>query len=328
MTLKRRDFVTLLGGAAAWPLAARAQLGTKVWRIGILDTPPRELNTANIAALQRGLRELGYVEGQNLVVEYRSDDGHNDRIPNFVSELLRLNVDLFVTRSTPAALAIQAATSSTPAVMAANADPVGSGLVASLAHPGGNFTGLSSFHTELEAKRVELLNDMVPGIKRVATIRDFSNPTTTAQWAQLQQAARLLAIEIDRFDVRKAIDLVDAFAASTERQIQGLVIGVDTVTSNNLPLTVDLAARYRQPVIYADREFVDGGGLMAYGVSYPALYYRAATFVDKIFKGAKPADLPVELPTKLEFVINLKTAKALGITVPPSLLATADEVIE
>jgi putative ABC transport system substrate-binding protein len=326
--IARREFITLLGGATAWPIAAQAQLGTKVWRIGILDTLPRELNTANIAALQRGLRELGYVEGQNLVIESRSDDGHNDRIPNFVSELLRLNVDLFVTRSTPAALAIQAATSSTPVIMAANADPVGSGLVASLAHPGGNFTGLSSFHTELEAKRVELLNDMLPGIKRVATIRDFSNPTTTAQWAQLQQAARSLAIEIDRFDVRRAIDLVDAFAASTERQIQGLVIGVDSVTSNNLPLIVDLAARYRQPVIYADREFVDGGGLMAYGVSYPALYYRAATFVDKIFKGGKPADLPVELPTKLEFVVNLKTAKALGLTVPPSLLTSADEVIE
>jgi putative tryptophan/tyrosine transport system substrate-binding protein len=330
MRMRRRDFVGLVGGAAAmWPLAARAQQPAgKVWRIGMLETAPRDVSVANLAAFQRGLRELGYVVGRNLVIEYRSSDGQNERLPDLASELVGLNVDLIVLRGTPQALAAKNATGTIPIVMANVADPVGTGIVASLAKPGGNITGSSSFVTELEGKRVELLKGMVPAVKRMATIRDFSNPATTSQWESEQAAARALAVEIRRFDVRDAVEITRAFEAAISEKIEALVIGVDTVTSTNRRQIVDLAARYKLPAIYQDGVFADDGGLMSYGVNYPQLYYRAAIFVDKIFKGAKPADIPVEQPTKLELVINLKTAKALGLTVPQALLFAADEVIE
>jgi putative ABC transport system substrate-binding protein len=327
--MKRRQFITLVGGAAAWPLATRAQqLAGKVWRIGMLETAPQEASAANLAAFERGLRELGYVVGRNLVIEYRSSDGHNERLPDLASELVRLNVDLIVLRGTPQAIAAKNATGTIPIVMANVADPVGSGIVASLANPGGNITGSSSFVTELEGKRVELLKEMVPGVKRMATIRDFSNPATTTQWEAEQAAARTLAVEIRRFDVRDAVDVTRAFATAMAEKVEALVVGVDTVTSTNRRQIVDLAARHKLPAIYQDGVFADDGGLISYGVSYPQLYYRAAVFVDKIFKGAKPADIPVEQPTKLQLVINLKAAKALGLRVPPGLLVTADEVIE
>jgi putative tryptophan/tyrosine transport system substrate-binding protein len=327
--IRRRDFITLVGGAAVWPLAARAQQQTgKVWRIGMLETAPQDVSAANLAAFQKGLQELGYVVGRNLVIEYRSSDGHNEHLPDLASELVRLNVDLIVLRGTPQALAAKKATGTIPIVMANVADPVGAGIVASLANPGGNITGSSSFVTELEGKRVELLKEMVPGVKRLATIRDFSNPATTAQWEAEQAAARALAVEIRRFDVRDTVNVIRAFEAAIDEKVEALIVGVDTVTSTNQQQIVDLAARYKLPAIYQDGVFADDGGLVSYGVNYPELYYRAAIFVDKIFKGVRPADIPVEQPSKLELIINLKTAKALGLAVPPTLLALADEVIE
>ena len=328
--MRRREFLTLLGrAAAAWPLTARAQQAVgKVWRIGMLETAPQEASAANIAAFQKGLRELGYVVGQNLAIEYRSSDGHNERLPALVSELIRLNVDLIALRGTPQALAVRNATNTLPIVMTAVADPVGSGIVASLANPGGNITGLSSFDTELEAKRIELLKELVPGLRRLASIRDFRNPTSATQWRLMQTAAQTLTIDLLRFDVRGLEDVSRAFMDAVDEKVEALVIGVDTVTSTNRRQVIDLAARHRLPAIYEDGIFVHDGGLMSYGVSYPQLYYRAATFVDKIFKGMRPADLPVEQPTKLEFVFNLKTARALGITVTPSLVSRADDLLE
>ena len=325
--MQRREFITLLGGAAAWPLAARAQQ-QKVWRIGMLDTASRELNSANLAVFYKELRDFGYVEGQNLIIEYRSADGRNERLPDLVSELLRLNVDLIVVRGTPEVLAIKNATSTIPVVMSAVVDPVGLGVAASLRRPGGNITGMSSIVTELEAKRVELLKELVPGMKRMALLGDFRNSAVTMQWEEVQIAARSLGIEAQRFDVRSTADVNRAFEVAIREHVDAIRVGVDGVTRPNRRLIIDLAAMHKLPTIYAAREFADDGGLIAYAANYAHLYLRAASFVDKIFKGANPADIPVEQPTKFDLIVNLKTAKALGLTVPYTLLARADEVIE
>jgi putative tryptophan/tyrosine transport system substrate-binding protein len=326
--MQRREFITLLGGAAvAWPLAARAQQ-QKVWRIGMLDTASRELNSANLAVFYKELRDFGYVEGQNLIIEYRSADGRNERLPDLVSELLRLNVDLIVVRGTPEVLAIKNATSTIPVVMSAVVDPVGLGVAASLRRPGGNITGMSSIVTELEAKRVELLKELVPGMKRMALLGDFRNSAVAMQWDEVQIAARSLGIEAQRFDVRSTADVNRAFEVAIREHVDAIRVGVDGVTRPNRRLIIDLAAMHKLPTIYAAREFADEGGLIAYAANYAHLYLRAASFVDKIFKGANPADIPVEQPTKFDLIVNLKTAKALGLTVPYTLLARADEVIE
>jgi putative ABC transport system substrate-binding protein len=326
--MQRREFITLLGGAAvAWPIAARAQQ-QKVWRIGMLDTASRELNSANLAVFYKELRDFGYVEGQNLIIEYRSADGRNERLPDLVSELLRLNVDLIVVRGTPEVLAIKNATSTIPVVMSAVVDPVGLGVAASLRRPGGNITGMSSIVTELEAKRVELLKELVPGMKRMALLGDFRNSAVAMQWDEVQIAARSLGIEAQRFDVRSAADVNRAFEVAIREHVDAIRVGVDGVTRPNRRLIIDLAAMHKLPTIYAAREFADDGGLIAYAANYAHLYLRAASFVDKIFKGANPADIPVEQPTKFDLIVNLKTAKALGLTVPYTLLARADEVIE
>jgi putative ABC transport system substrate-binding protein len=324
--LKRREFITLLGGAtAAWPLAALAQ---SAYRIGVLDTTSAALNAANFDALRQGLRQHGYIEGQNLVIEYRSADGRAERFPDLAAELVRLNVDLIVTRGTPAIFAAKNATKTIPVVMAASGDPLGAGVVAGLARPGGNVTGLSAFVTELQAKRLELLREMVPRIDRIAALLNMSSPAEPPQWEETKAAARTLAIEPQLLDVRKPEDLSRAFETAIRQRADALVVGINVLTQANRRPIADLATKHRLPAIYASREFVDAGGLVALGVSYPDLYRRAATYVDKILKGAKPADLPIEQPTKFELMINLKTAKALGLEVPPMLLARADEVIE
>jgi putative ABC transport system substrate-binding protein len=327
--MRRRDFITLIGcTAAAWPLAARAQRAGKVWRLGILDTATRELNTDNLAAFYKGLRNFGYVEGQNLIIEYRSANGRIEHLPDLVSELLRLNVDLIVVRGSPEVTALKNATSTIPVVMTAVADPVRLGVAVSLAHPGGNITGLSSFVTDLEAKRVELLKELVPGMKLMAVLGDFSNFAIANQWEEVQIAARSLAIEAQRLDVRSAADVSRVFEVAIRERVEAILVGVDGVTRPNRRLIIDLAARHKLPAIYAAREFADDGGLMVYGTNYPSLYFRAASFVDKILKGANPADIPVEQPTKFDLIVNLKTAKTLDLTVPYPLLARADEVIE
>jgi len=324
--MKRREFITLIGGtAAAWPLAARAQ---SAYRIGVLETTSAALNAANFDALRQGLRQHGYIEGQNLVIEYRSADGRAERFPDLAAELVRLNVDLIVTRGTPAIFAAKNATKTIPVVMAASGDPLGAGVVAGLARPGGNVTGLSAFVTELQAKRLELLREMVPRINRIAALLNMSSPAEPPQWEETKAAARTLAIEPQLLDVRKPEDLGRAFETAIKQRADALVVGINVLTQANRRPIADLATKHRLPAIYASREFVDAGGLVALGVSYPDLYRRAATYVDKILKGAKPVDLPIEQPTKFELTINLKTAKALGLEIPPTLLARADEVIE
>ena len=327
--ITRRAFLgALTGGFFAAPIAAQAQPAGKVYRIGMLETRSTILNAANIDAFRQGMRELGYKEGQNLEIVYRSSDGHDERFPDLAGELVRSKVDLFLTRGTPAALAARSASGTIPVVMAASGEPVGSGLVASLARPGGNVTGLSSGLTEPYAKRVELLKELVPRLVRVAAIFNMGNRASVAQWHVVEATARALGIKPQLLDVRSPEDLPRLFDAAAQQRAQALIVGLDGVTQGNLRPIAELAARQRLPSIYGEKEYVKFGGLLTYGASDYDMYRRAATFVDKIFKGAKPADLPVEQPTKFELVINLKTAKALGLTIPPSLLVRADEVIQ
>ena len=325
--MQRREFITLLGGVAAWPLAARAQTN-RTYRIGILETIPLASNTANLNALRQGLQQLGYVEGQNLVIEYRSADGDADRFPALALELVRQRVDLIVTRGTPAARAAKETTTTIPVVMAAIGEPLGVGVVATLAHPGSNITGLSAFVTELAGKRIELMKEMFPSISRVALMLNMGNPVSPPQWDASQKVAATLGIAIELFDVRNARDIAHAFGMVVDHKVNAISVGIDATTQANGAMIVEMAAKENIATAYPSREFVDEGGLFSYGVSYPDLYRRSAGMIDKIFKGAKPADLPVEQPTKLELVINLKTAKALGVEVPAKVLAIADEVIE
>ena len=320
--------VTLTLSLLTAPLAAEAQPAGKVYRIGMLETRSTVLNAANIDAFRQGLLELGYKEGQNLEIMYRSSDGRDERFSSLASELVHLKVDLILTRGTPAALAAKSASQTIPVVMAASGDPVGSGLVASLGRPGGNVTGLSLFNVEIYAKRVELLRELVPRLERIAGLFNMSNPVLPVQWKEVERAAQSLGIQPQLLDVRRPEDLPRAFDAAAKQGAEALIVGLDGVTQGNLRPIAELAAKQRLPSMYAEKAYAAVGGLITYGVSDHDMYHRAATFVDKIFKGAKPADLPIEQATKFELVINLKTAKALGLTIPRSLLQRADEVIQ
>ncbi|HEY3177675.1 MAG TPA: ABC transporter substrate-binding protein [Casimicrobiaceae bacterium] len=283
-------------------------------------------DSANLDALRKGLRELGYVEGRNLIIEYRSADGRADRFPELASELVRLKIDLIVTRGTPAARAAKNATGTIPVVMATMGDP--RAIAASFAHPGGNITGVTTFSTELTAKRIELLKELVPNVSRVGLLHNMGNPAAPPEWEEIKIAARSLGLQAELLDARSQGDLSRAFDLAIRQHVDALVIGADGLTQMHQRTIVDLVARNRLAAAYPAREFVDAGGLMAYAVKYPDLYFRFASLIDKIFKGAKPGDLPVEQPTKFELVINLKTAKALGLRMPQSLLLRADEVIQ
>jgi len=326
--MRRREFITLLGSAAAaWPLGARAQK-SRVYHIGILETVRPEQNAANLDALRRGLREHGYIEGQNLHLEYRSADGQGDRFLGLAAELVGLKVDLIITRGTPAAQAAKSATSTIPVVMAAIGEPLGMGVIATLARPGGNVTGFSAFVTELAGKRIEVMKEMQPYISRVGFLQNMGNPVSPPQWDATKAAATKLRLTAELFDIRSEQDIAAAFTMIKDQKVDALSIGIDALTQAKAGLIVELTGNQKLPTIYPSREFVEAGGLASYGISYPDLYFRAADVIDKIFKGTKPADLPVQQPTKLELIINLKTAKALGITVPPTLLSRADDVIE
>ena len=298
----------------------------KVYRIGMLERTSPAVNAANLDAFRRGLLDAGYVEGKNFVIEYRSAEGRDDQFPGLATDLVRLKVDLIVTRGTPAALAAKNATGTIPVVITGLADPVGQGIVASLARPGGNITGVSAIVTELYAKRVELLRELLPKASRIAALFNMSNPSLPPAWKEIETAARSLGIQPQLLDVRKAEDLRPAFDGAVRQRADALVVGLDTLTQASQRVVVDLAARHRLPAVYASMEFA--GGLVIYGVNYPDHYRRAATFADRIFKGTQPGELPVERPTKVELVINLKTAKALGLAIPQSLLQRADQVIE
>ena len=327
--MDRRTFIhTLAGGLVAVPLAAEA-LQTqveKLYRIGMLERTSPEINAANVTAFRQGLRERGYVDGQNLVIEYRSAEGRDERFPDLAAELVGLKVNLILTRGTPAALAAKHATTTIPVVFTGVGDPVGQGLVTSLARPGRNVTGLSAAVTEIFPKRVQLITELVPKAARLAALFNMSNPALPRQWKEVEMAARSLSVEPYLLDVRKPEDLAPAFDAAGRQRADALIVGLDTLTQANQHVIVDLAARRRLPAIYASLEFA--GGLAVYGVNYPEMYRQAASFAHKIFKGARPEDLPVEEPTRVELVINLRTAKALGLTIPQSVLFRADRVIE
>jgi putative ABC transport system substrate-binding protein len=328
LSSRRKLLIVLGAGALVAPFGSFAQPQNKVWRIGVLETVPRELNAAYFNAFLQGLRELGYVEGQNIVFEYRSADGRQERFPALADELVRLKVDMIVTRGTPAALAAKKATKSIPLVMVGAGDPVGSGIVASLARPGGNITGLSALNVEISAKRFELLTELIPGIARIACLFDMGNPVNPPQWKETERAAQSRKIRTQLFDVRNADDLRNALDSAAKQRVGALIVGLDDLTRANRPRIIELAAQNRLPAIYGAGEFVDAGGLISYSTKFGDFYYRAATYVDKILKGAKPADIPVEQPTKFELVVNMKTAKALGVKIPNSILVRADKVIE
>ena len=321
--MDRRAFIAC-GTLALVPLA-RAQAPAKVYRIGILESIPAAQNAANLDALKGGLRDLGYIEGRNLRIDYRSADGSAERFPDLAAELVRLKVDLIVTRGTPAANAAKGATQTIPVVMATMGDP--RSIVASFAHPGGNITGLTTFSTELTAKRIELLKALVPNLTRVALLHNMGNPAAQAEWDETKAAARSLIAQVELLDVRSEADIAPAFERAVRQRVDALVVGADGLTQAYQRAIIELAARNRLPATYPARDFVEAGGLIAYAINYPDLYFRFARYADKIFKGAKPGDLPVEQPSKFELAINVATAKALGLTVPQSLLLRADEVI-
>jgi ABC-type uncharacterized transport system substrate-binding protein len=325
--MQRRQFIGIIAGAAAaWPVGVYAQQPKKIWRIGMLETVAAALKTPDYEAFLAGMESLGYVEGRDFKIEYRSADGHPDRFPKLAQELVSQSVDLITTRGTPAAFAAKNSTKTIPVVMAAIGEPLL--VVASIARPGGNITGLSAFVNDLMGKRTELLRDMLPGLSWVGALLNMSNRSQPPQWTEIQNTARTNGVETQLFDVRSAADLATAIDDASKHKTGAIVVGIDTLTQSNQRIIIELAAKHRVPAIYPSREFVDAGGLISFGVNYPDLYRRAAIFVDKIFKGAKPSELPVEQPTKFELVVNLKTAKAIGLTVPPMLLARADDVIE
>jgi putative ABC transport system substrate-binding protein len=318
--------LALLPALLAPPLTVAARQPDKLYRIGILERTSLAINAANVEAFRQGLRELGYVEGKNFVIEYRSAEGHDDRLLVLAAELVRLKVDLILTRGTPPALAAKNATATIPVVITGVGDPVGQGVVASLARPGANVTGLSAAVTEIYPKRVQLLRELVPKATRIAVLFNMGNPALPPQWKEVETAARSFGMEPQLLDIRKRDDLEPAFDTAVRQRADALMVGIETLTQANQGLIVDLAARRRLPAMYASAEFT--GGLISYGVNYPDMYRRAARFADKIFKGAKPADLPVEEPTTFELVINAKTARALGLTIPPSLRLRANRVTD
>ncbi len=320
--------VALAIGLLAAPPRGNAQQAGKIPRIGFLAPFDRSYVALNIEAFRQGLRELGYTEGNNIAIESRFEEGKFDRLPDLAAELVSLNVAVIVTSSTPGVQAARSATTTIPIVMAAVSDPVGSGFVASLAHPGGNVTGLSLLDTELSAKGLELLREAVPGLARMGVLWSPADPGMTLQFNMVQDAALPLGLQVKNLQVRDPNDFQGAFKAASSGRVGALLVFAQPFTTLHRTQIVDLAGKSRLPAIYTSRSFVDAGGLMAYGPSLPELYRHAAVYVDKILKGVKPADLPVEQPTKFERVINLKTAKALGLTISQSVLIRADEVIQ
>ena len=312
--------------AVSFPAAA--QQPKKVPRIGILLPNQPSVSPQLVKAFHQGLRELGYVEGRNIVIEYRFGEGKSHRYPDLAAELVQLRVDVIVTASTPAIEVVKNATITIPIVMAASADPVGSGLIASLDHPGGNITGLTMLSPELSGKRLELLKETVPRISRVAVLWNPTNKSGAVSWRESQLAAQGLKIQVQSIELRGPSDFDHLSDALIRGRFQALNVVRDPLIGAHLKRVLEFAAKTRLPAIYEAEGYVDAGGLMSYGTNHADLYRRAAYFVDRILKGAKPSDLPVEQPTKFEFVINLKAAKEIGVTIPPDVLMWADRVIK
>ncbi len=329
--ITRRAFIgALAGGVLAAPVAVEGQQAGKVPRIGVLlpGNSARAARNPPMQAFYQALRDLGWVEGQNVAFERRYAEDQFDRLTDLAIGLARLSVDVIVTASTPPAKAARAATGRIPIVMMDPGDPVASGLVASLARPGGNVTGISSIAPDLAAKRLEMLKGAVPKVSRVGILFNAAIPPAEVAMKEMTAAAGVLGLKVQSVPVQSPKGFDDAFGVITRERADGLIVFADPLTFSHQEVVVNFAAKTRIAALFAAKEFVDIGGLMSYGPSYPGMFRRGAYYVDKILKGAKPADLPVEQPTKFELVLNLKTAKALGLTIPPSLLLRADEVIE
>jgi putative ABC transport system substrate-binding protein len=326
--MKRRAFITLIGGAAVvWPIAARAQqAAARQVRVGLITPTP--LTPAMLGAFREGMRERGYVEGQNFSIAVRWPQGPFEQNPGVVAELVSGNVDVIVAWATPSVVAVRRAMSTIPIVMVSIGDPVGSGFVASLARPGGNITGVSNITVDLSAKLVGLLIEFVPGIQRVGVVHNPFNPNATMQLRLTEDTVRKLGLQVQVVEARTSEEFERAFARLSAESVNSVVLLADPSVIEQRLRIAELAQAARLPTAFQLRENVEAGGLLSYGANINSQFHLAAFYVDRILKGAKPADLPVQEPTKIEFVINLKTAKALGLTVPPTLLATADEVIE
>jgi putative tryptophan/tyrosine transport system substrate-binding protein len=327
--VRRRQFITLVGAAAAaWPLAARAQQTAKLPTIGFLGANTASAASQWVAAFVQRLHELGWIEGRTIVIEYRWAGGRNEGAAEIAAEFLRRKVDVIVTHGTPATIAAKQATSVIPIVSAVMGDPVGSGVVASLARPGGNVTGLSLQVTDLAGKRIELLREVVPGLRRLAIIGNAGSPAPMLEMAEAEAMARTLGLDVATGGIRRAEDIAPAVEAFKGRA-DALYVATDPLITGNHRIRINtLALAARLPTIYSAREYVEAGGVMSYGSSFPDMFRRAADIVDKILRGAKPGDVPVEQPTKFELVVNLTTARALGLTIPESFLLRVDEVIE
>ncbi|MFL5030305.1 MAG: ABC transporter substrate-binding protein [Xanthobacteraceae bacterium] len=325
--MRRRAFIALLGGAAAgWPLAARAQQPGKLPTIGFLGAAP-SVESQRVAAFEQRLRELGWIEGRTVAIEYRWAEGRSERYAENAAELVRLKVDVIVTSATPPTLAAKQATEVIPIVFATLSDPVGTGLVASLARPGGNITGLSNQISDTGGKKLELLREVVPGLRRLAIMANVGNPASVLDMREAQATARTIGLEVTTSEIRQAEDIAPAFEALKDRA-DALYLSPDPLMNTHRIRINILAVGARLPTMHGHREYVEAGGLMSYGHNLPNQFRRAADFVDKILRGAKPADIPVEQPTKFDLIINVTAAKALGLDIPPTLLARADEVIE
>jgi putative tryptophan/tyrosine transport system substrate-binding protein len=325
--MRRREFITALCGAVAWPLGAGAQQAGKLPTIGFLGQSTRSASSEWVAAFVERLRELGWFEGRNVAIDYRWAEGRTEGLPEIATDFLRRKVDIIVTSGTPQVLAAKQATSVIPIVFATAGDPVGTGIVASLARPGGNITGLATLATELAGKRLELLREVVPGLARLAIMGNVANPFTELELAEVQAAAGTIDLKVERLEIRRAQDITPAFEALKDRA-DALYVCADALTNTNRIRISILAVGERLPTMHHTRDYVEAGGLMSYGPNYPDLFRRASDYVDKILRGTKPGDIPIEQPTKFDLIVNLTTAKALGLTVPASLLTRSNEVIE
>lgn len=329
MLTRRRFLGTVSAGLLAAPLAAEAQTGRKPARVGLLTGGSEPGFRGRLDAFRKGLRDLGHVEGQTVALEYRYGNDNYERLPALAAELVRLDVDVVVANGTPASLAARRATTSVPIVMFETADPVGSKIVASLAKPGGNVTGVAQLvSSELFGKQVEMLRELLPKLSRVGLLFNPRNPVQQRALSSTQAAGRTLGITVEPFGVEQSSQLEREFAAAARGGVGAVIVTRDNVFVDHPQRLVDLAARYRMPAMYGTRPFAEAGGLITYGADPAEAAQRAAVYVDRILKGARPADLPVEQPSKFELVVNLRTAKALGLTIPPSLLLRADQVIE
>ena len=324
--MKRREVIALIGGAAAWPLAARAQQAKRPI-VGFLGDSTPLAESERAAAFARRLHDLGWIDGRTIAIEYRWADARSDRLAEIAAEFSRLKVDVIVTGGTPAVMAAKQAAPVVPIVFAAVGDPVGVGFVASLARPGGNVTGVSSLTADLAGKRLDLLREAISNLGRLAIMGNVGNPLTVLELGELQAAARQLGLQLDTLEIRRPQDIASALD-TVKGRADALYVCQDLLTRANRLRINTLALAARLPVMHASRELIEAAGLMSYGPKFVDLYRRVGDYVDKILRGAKPGDLPVEQPTKFELVINLITAQALGLRVPPSLLARADEVIE